>query len=43
MASDELRIAVHRASGTLINTLLVSEHYKMKLQLPFVPGTDAAG
>lgn len=38
-----VRIAVHAATVTYMDTLIVSGLYQMKPPLPFVAGTDAAG
>ncbi len=42
-ADDEVLIIVHAASVTFMDNLIVSGLYQMKPELPFVPGTDAAG
>lgn len=43
LGADEVRIAVHAATVTFMDNLLVSGQYQMKPELPFVVGTDAAG
>lgn len=42
-AADEVLIDVHAAAVSFMDRLLVSGGYQMKPELPFVPGTDAAG
>ena len=39
----QVRVAVHAATVTYMDTLIVSGLYQMKPPLPFVAGTDAAG
>ena len=42
-AVDEILIDVHAASVSFMDQLLVSGLYQMRPQIPFVPGTEAAG
>lgn len=42
-AHDEILIAVHAASVSFMDSLIVSGLYQMRPQTPFVPGTEAAG
>ena len=42
-AGDEILIAVHAASVSFMDHLMVSGLYQMRPPTPFVPGTEAAG
>lgn len=42
-AHDEILVAVHAASVSFMDNLIVSGLYQMRPQTPFVPGTEAAG
>ena len=42
-AADEILIAVHAASVSFMDHLMVSGLYQMRPPTPFVPGTEAAG
>ena len=43
LAADEILIAVHAASVSFMDHLMVSGLYQMRPPTPFVPGTEAAG
>ena len=42
-APDEVLIDVHAASVSYMDYLMICGGYQMRPQLPYVPGTDAAG
>jgi NADPH2:quinone reductase len=43
LAADQILVEVHAASINFMDTLMVAGKYQMRPQVPFAPGTDAAG